>query len=70
MSFVACVHAQAQHAREAAAAAASSAPAARVRPPRIMIAGGEKSGELPFALHGLQARIHFETIIRCPGSEC
>jgi hypothetical protein len=45
MSFVACLHATAQHVREAAAAV--PAPAARTRPPRIMIAGAEKSGERP-----------------------
>ena len=45
MTFVACLHAQLQNAREAAAAAAeASAPAPRPLPPRIMIAGGEKSG--------------------------
>ena len=58
MSFVVCLHAQLQQARESAAAAAAavaatqaptiSAPATptQPRPPRIMIAGGEKSGEI------------------------
>jgi hypothetical protein len=50
MTFIACLHAQLQNAREAAAAAAAAttaaAPAAIAgpSPPRIMIAGGEKSG--------------------------
>jgi hypothetical protein len=54
MSFVACLHAQAQQARDAAVtaslaplAASAAAPtfSARPLPPRIMIAGGEKSGK-------------------------
>ena len=55
MSFVVCLHAQLQQARESAAAAvaATQAPISTARatltqprPPRIMIAGGEKSGEI------------------------
>ena len=70
MSFMACLHAQAQQAREAAAApataaAAASAPAARPRPPRIMIAGGEKSGAciLDQALHPLLFLFCFSLLI-------
>ena len=51
MTFIACLHAQLQNAREAAAAAAAAAATAAApaaiagpSPPRIMIAGGEKSG--------------------------